>query len=148
MAARTFPDVVGTLDRGVRRLWGTFVVGATGAVTLADFRGFSIARTGVGAYRLTLDDAYPVSPAKYIGGTPAQNVTNPLMHLDWCCQDAGARVFRQLTITAIDLTTVPSRPRIDIIFDSAANTPGELNTGSIIRFALDLHNSSTPTLGT
>jgi len=140
MASRTFPGQLGSLDRGMTKLYGQFTVGATGAVTLSDCLGFSVSRLGVGNYRLQLEDGWPSSPARYISNSAT---TNPVFAVHHTIQDAGTRVFRMMTVTAIDLTN----NRIDIIFDSAANTPGELSNGSILKLEITLHNSSSPRKG-
>lgn len=140
MATRTFPDIIGTLDRGVRVLWGTLTIGATGAITAQDCLGFSVSRLGVGNYRIQLEDAWPISPARYVSNSAT---TNPVYSVTATIQDAGTRVFRMMTVTAIDLTN----NRVDIIFDSAANTPGELTNGCTLRLEVTLHNSSSPRKG-
>lgn len=46
------------LERDLVTLAGRITIGATGAVTDDRSKGVTVTRTGVGAYTLTLDDAY------------------------------------------------------------------------------------------
>jgi hypothetical protein len=55
---RTGQQFSETLRKGVLTLEGTFAIGATGAPTKSSGDGFTIARTGTGAYTLTLDEKF------------------------------------------------------------------------------------------
>ena len=59
MAARAFTDIQ-TLSKGVKVLAGAFRPNAAGVIdnTLNKGLGWSVARTGVGAYTVTLQDGY------------------------------------------------------------------------------------------
>jgi hypothetical protein len=57
MANRTF-HAAKSLDREVVSLFGILTIGAVGAITSQDCNGFSVARTGVGAWTITLGDRY------------------------------------------------------------------------------------------
>jgi hypothetical protein len=57
MANRTF-HAAKSLDREVISLFGVLTIGAVGAISSQDCLGFSVARTGVGAWTITLGDRY------------------------------------------------------------------------------------------
>lgn len=57
MANRTLHDAR-SLDREVVSLFGVLTIGATGAISSQDCNGFSVARTGVGAWTITLTDRW------------------------------------------------------------------------------------------
>jgi len=141
MADRTFHPLDGSLDRKVVELFGHLTIGATGAITAEDSNGFSTARTGVGLYTITLQDKYPRSPADYVTkGT----FTSPLLDMDFLILDAGTRSFLQMSIVS---QTVHTDGKINIVFDSSANTPADPNSGCTIRLRIVLKNSSTPRKG-
>jgi formylmethanofuran dehydrogenase subunit A len=49
-----------TLDEEVINLTGKVTINSSAAVVTKTGRGFSIAKTGTGAYTITLEDVYPV----------------------------------------------------------------------------------------
>jgi len=55
---RTAKQFSETLRPGVLTLEGTFAIGSTGAITKSSGDGFTIARTGTGAYTITLDEKF------------------------------------------------------------------------------------------
>jgi len=55
---RTGQQFAETLRKGVLTLEGTFAIGTTGAITKTNGDGFTIARTGTGAYTLTLTEKF------------------------------------------------------------------------------------------
>lgn len=140
MANRTFQPV-SSLDRATIHLYGSLTIGATGAITAQDSNGFTITRTGTGTYKCTLDDTYPVSTANYVSkGTN----TSPLLNFDITTIDAGTRLFQQFTLLT---DTVATNGQFTWVFDSAANTPQDPNSGAILRLMIVLKNSSTPRKG-
>lgn len=140
MANRTFQPA-SSIDRQTVTLYGHWVIGASGAITAEDSNGFSSARTGTGAYTITLSDTYPQSGADYVSkGTK----TSPLLYINCVVLDAGTRVFQRMSLIS---QTVHVDGKINIIFDSSANTPADPNNGSTIRFMIVLKNSSTPRKG-
>jgi len=141
MANRTVHSEYGSLDRNVVVVYAHMNVGATGAITAQDCNGVTLSRTGVGAYRLTLADVYPQSAANYVS---AGTLTSPLLFVDFIVLDAGTRIAPTMTIIS---QTVHTDGIINIQFDSAANTPVELNSGCTVRFAIHLKNSTTPRKG-
>jgi hypothetical protein len=140
MANHTFLPAL-ALDRGSVRLHGHVAIGATGAITSYDCNGFTPSRTGTGAYTLTLDAVYPQSPANYVS---AGTLTSPLLFVGVTILDAGTRSFLQMSIVS---QTVHTDGKINIVFDSSANTPADPNNGCTLRFVIDLKNSNTPRKG-
>jgi len=60
MANRSFKDGAKAIEAGLVSLYGRIVVGASGAITSQDCRGFSAAlNASPGVYDVTLDDSYP-----------------------------------------------------------------------------------------
>lgn len=57
MASRTFMDVQ-TLNNQLKVIAGSFAPAGTGAVTAPKGKGFTVARSGVGAFLVTLTDKY------------------------------------------------------------------------------------------
>jgi hypothetical protein len=57
MANRTF-HAAKSLDREVVKLYGVLTIGAVGAISSQDCNGFSVARTDVGLWTITLQDRY------------------------------------------------------------------------------------------
>lgn len=152
MADHTYHPLDGSLDRRVVMLFGAVTIGATGAVSAQDCNGFSIARTGTGAYTIqlgsgattvpaSLTDKYPKSPANYVA---AGTFTSPLLFIECVALDAGTRVYQKMTVLA---DTVATDGKITIIFDASANTAADPNSGSVLRFMIILKNSSTPRKG-
>lgn len=76
MASRSWSQFMNTLDRRVCKLYGRVVFGAA-SISSQDCLGFTVSRTGVGAYTFTLDDKYPASDA-----TAAGVSTSPLLAVD------------------------------------------------------------------
>ena len=140
MANRTFFPA-SSLDRSTVVLHGHVQIGATGALSNKDCNGFDIARTGTGAYTITLDDEYPLSTANYVA---AGVNTSPLLNLVITPLDAGTRLFGMWTIVS---QTVATDGKINIIFDTSANTPADPNNGARLRISIFLKNSSTPRKG-
>lgn len=58
MANRVWKKEFNTLTPGVVTLHGVAKLGTTGAVSSQTSKGFSVARTGVGLYTVTLEDVY------------------------------------------------------------------------------------------
>lgn len=71
MASRSFSDVQGLINQ-LKVVVGSFAPAGTGAVTNTKGAGFTVARTGVGAYLVTLTDRYFDLVA---GGATAQLAT-------------------------------------------------------------------------
>lgn len=81
MANRTFSGPMRSLDRLVVKLYGRFTGAGAAAITGVVGRGFTITRTGVGLFTITLDDNYPLTDE----ATPV----NPLLHIDTTLQSAA-----------------------------------------------------------
>ena len=146
--ASTINHPVQSGDRFLTIVSGSVVIGATGAVGAVDTdgNGFTISRSGTGAYTLTLGssgavDIYPTSPANYVA---AGTVTSPLVNIFCTIKDAGTRVIRQMTLVS---ETVATDGKINVIFDSAANTAADPNSGSTLNFTILLRNTTTPRKG-
>lgn len=58
MADRLFQPGPKSLDRALVELFGVLTFGASGAISTQDCLGFSVARTGQGAWTITLEDKY------------------------------------------------------------------------------------------
>lgn len=60
MANRLFKQFQGTLEAGVVKLYGSFTLGASGAVASSSCKGFTVTKTAskTGRYTLTLQDKY------------------------------------------------------------------------------------------
>lgn len=58
MANRNF-DVMQALEKGVKVIAGSISIGSNAAVSSETIMGASVAKTGTGAYTITLEDAYP-----------------------------------------------------------------------------------------
>jgi hypothetical protein len=58
MANRSWKKQFNTLTPGIVTLHGVVKLGTSGATSSQTSKGFSVARTGVGIYTVTLDDGY------------------------------------------------------------------------------------------
>lgn len=58
MSNRMYYPVRGSLNRETVTLFGTITTTTLGAIGSQSCKGFSVARTGTGVYRITLQDAY------------------------------------------------------------------------------------------
>ena len=141
MANRTFQPTL-ALDRDRITLEASVNIGAVGAVSAFDSVGVkSITRTGVGLYTIVLEDVYPRSPANYVS-TGA--LTSPFLGLHVTTIDPGVRLFLKDTVVT---QTVHVDGTINMVFDSAANTPADPNSGATLHFTIFVKNSSTPRKG-
>lgn len=79
MAARNFVHGgMATLDRGMVMLCGTITGAGASALSATDCNGFSVARTDVGKFTITLEDAYTAlygCSMQYLTATP--NAADP-----------------------------------------------------------------------
>lgn len=148
MASHQFQQFGLSIEKRAIRLWAVVAVGAAGAVTLqawnpvarvyaaAGVKGFrgilSVARTGTGAWTITLDDVYQrllgVVPTFFsAGGTPYSPVLGVL--------------------TSSNVSAVAA-PVVNIVFQSAgvAASGSALDpaSGEIIQLEIQLQDSSAP----
>jgi hypothetical protein len=129
MANRMIHGHVRSLDRAPVELFGRVVVGASGAVSESDCLGFSVERTGVGAYLITLEDK-------------------------WGEADAGALLFADVRAFGDDsaLTAILSEPDMDaktlaVQFVDDARLPQEVDASATLRIRLTVSNTTAPRKG-
>lgn len=130
MANRTWKDSK-VLEQGVVKLFGTLVIGSTGAITSQSCKGFSVAKTAseTGRYTVTLEDKY--------NGFLGANVTLEGA-ADTAFASAGlAHFVRNVAVSA-------SVPKLDLQISSAVATPADIDlpSGTKVYIELTLKNSS------
>lgn len=148
MADRSFQQFQGSLDKGLVKLFCTVSVAGGGAVTLKSWNpstraygnaptsgsGYakgaqgisSVARTGTGAWTITLQDKY-----QRLVGCSLMQVTS-----------SGAMTVVGVAVdSATDVTA--STPVVKVVFSSAATTAADPANGDQITLELTLQNLST-----
>ena len=152
MANRTFLPAK-ALDPSLVQLNGVFKVGLTGTVAYQDCWGFSIAQNVSGAssipitgtYTVTFNDLYPTSEAKHLSASFSNitgAVSSPFMNMHATIRSqGGARAFLIPTVVS---SSIHVDKTMQFVFDSAANTPGNVPSGSLVHLSFWLKNSSIP----
>jgi hypothetical protein len=138
MASRTFPGTPRNLDRSVIELFGRFTGAGASAITGVDCLGFTIARTGVGLFTITLDDQYPLSEAAPDGST-----TKPLLFIGSSIIAAAATSGQLEGIvdsSYLAAKTITARWAV-------AAAAADVAVGEIVMVRLVLRNTSTPRNG-
>jgi hypothetical protein len=126
MANRIFRQFANYLENGPAFLWFEVAVGAVGAPTLNSSKSkgiTSVTRTGVGAYTVTLSDAYV--DFLHLGATRTLA--------------AGAPVAASLVARTVD---VKSAKQITLAYVDGAGAAVELNSGTVLNFQLELKRST------
>lgn len=136
MANRTFPGTPRNLDRGVIELFGRFTGAGAAAVTSVDCLGFTIVRTGVGLFTITLEDQYPLAD-------DASAPTNPLLFLGSSIIAAAATSGQ---LEAIVNSSHLAAKTITCRWAVAA-AAADVAVGEIVMVRIVLRNTSTPRNG-
>jgi len=126
MANRIFRQFANYLENQPVFLWGEVSVGAVGAPTVnaSKSKGIaSVARTGVGAYTITLSDPY--TDFFHLGATKTLS--------------AGAPVAASLVVRTVD---VKGTKQITVAFVDGTGAAIELNTGTVLNIQLQLKRST------
>jgi len=120
MASQSFFDVE-CANRDVKIVAGRIDVGATGAPTVKFGLGYSIARTGTGVYRITLDKSY-----------------TGLLHASTMHYDLGAGTAEyQIIVTDEDVDAATAYVDITCVVGSTG-TPTDIPDGDDFSFGLYL----------
>lgn len=136
MANRTQAGPVKSLDRNVVSLFGKFLGKGAAAIESVDCLGFTIARTGVGLFTITLDDIWPIADA-----TPA---TPPLLMIRTCRVAAAARATGEMQIITDNSGT--STKTITVRWAEAGAAADFVDT-DVVRLEIVFRNSSLPRKG-
>lgn len=135
-ANRNFGGRLQSLERGVTVLYGQFVGAGAAAITSVDCLGFTIARTGVGLFTITLEDSYPTADAT--------TATAPLLMIKSSRLSAAARATGDLQ--AIVDSSASSTKTITCRW-AEAGLAADVASGDIIRLELTFRNTSLPRKG-
>lgn len=123
MASRNFKPGAMSLESGTIKLYGRAVIGATGSISSQECQGFSLARTAVGKYQITLEDNYVAL---------RMLATNVI--------DAVAAADGKIGMVTVDNVTAGS---LDVQFVATDDgLAGEVGSGGIILFEITLKNST------
>lgn len=131
MAARLFNNSAQTLDRGIVSLFGVVTFGAA-SIASQSCVGFSVARTDVGKYTLTLTDKYNTllgMPTQYFSATP--NAADPLL----------PAILVTETVASTKLITFE-------LWDAESPAATEPAEGDKLFIQIHLRNSATDRTGT
>jgi hypothetical protein len=128
MAERSFRQWLQMFEIRPVMLFANVSIGASGAPTLnANARGIaSIARTGAGAYTITLQDKY----------TKLLDISSRFITA------TGTDAALEMTVTADGVAS--STPTITIVFRVAAGTATDPSNGAVLLLKMFLRNSSAP----
>ena len=134
MASRTYAGDIRSLDRAVVKLYGTFIGAGAADVTGVNCLGFTIARTGVGLFTITLEDRYPAG----------EDGTAPLLFLCSSRDAASAAATGEMQVivdsSAAAAKTITTRW-------AEAGAAADVASGDRVRLELTLRNTSTPRNG-
>jgi hypothetical protein len=123
MADRNFSTQL-ALDKNVVQLAGTCTIATgTGGVTANNILGATVARTGTGAFTITLADRYPeiLSVNLQVGKATAQDLVPQVVAVDL---SARTITFRLLTgTTPTDITTEAATLFVDIKMKNSTIAP-------------------------
>lgn len=128
MADLDFKDEVRTYEGGVRKLYGTLTIGASGAISSESSKGFSTVKTSgeTGRYTITLSEKY----VSFLGGTAAFVVA------------ADAAVSGTVGVVGVFRNdAVQSAGTIDLQCLDMAGADANPTSGFIIKIALELKNT-------
>jgi hypothetical protein len=135
MASRTFPGTPRTLDRSVIELYGRFTGAGASAITGVDCLGFTIERTNVGLFTITLEDQYPAADDAV--------ATKPLLFLGSSIIAASATSGQ---LEAIVDSSAAAAKTITCRWAVAA-AAADVASGAIVMVRIVLRNTSTPRNG-
>ena len=103
MANRNYKPGAMAIEKGLVCLYGRATIGATGAITTQDARGFSIANGATGVYTITLEDNYTAlrmvstnvidsitAADGKVGMITAEDVANGTLEITFVGTDDGA----------------------------------------------------------
>jgi hypothetical protein len=137
MADRTFFPVQ-SLDRGVKSLYGEVTSAGATALSATDCQGFSVTRTGVGAYTITLEDRYPAA-----SNTAA---TSPLLGVQANMVATGGAGGVGGALHVVADNSAAAAKTITVVWAVGA-TATDPTSGNKLKFRIDLRNTSAPRKG-
>jgi hypothetical protein len=131
MADRYFKGEVKTLEGGVIKLFGTFTIGAAGAVSTSVTKGFSVSKVAAeaGRYKVLLEDAYS-------GLLNAQATVVGAADAPYGNTDGLLAIIRNVSVT-----TKPAS--FDLQLASVAGADAEPTLGTVILLEVTLKNTSS-----
>jgi hypothetical protein len=135
-ADRNFRGTLKSLETNVRCFYGKFLGKGAAAIESVDCLGFTIERTGVGLFTITMDDRYPTAE----GGA----ATPPLLMIKACRVAAAARATGEMQIiadnSAAAAKTITTRW-------AEAGAAADVTDTDVIRLELIFRNTSLPRKG-
>lgn len=135
-ANRTLAGPVKSLERNVVSLWGKFTGKGAAPIESVDCLGFTIARTGVGLFTITLEDSWPTADAA--------TATPPLLMIKVCRLSAAARATGELQ-AIVDSSSAAAKT-ITCRWVEAGLAADVADT-DVIRIELVFRNTSLPRKG-
>lgn len=131
MADRYFKGEVKTLEGGVIKLFGTFTIGAAGAIASSLAKGFSVSKVAAeaGRYQVLLEDAYS-------GLLNAQAMVVGAADAAYGATDGLIAFIRNVAVT--------SKPAsFDLQLASVAGADAEGTLGTAVLIEITLKNTSS-----
>lgn len=135
-ANRNLGGQLRTLDRKIVKLYGKFTGAGAAAITSVDCLGFTIVRTGVGLFTITLDDQWPTSDDT--------TATPPLLAIQ--CSRLSAAVRATGEMQAIVDSSAAAAKTITTRW-AEAGAVADVTSGDVIRLELTFRNTSLPRKG-
>lgn len=136
-ANRNWAGKLKTLDREVIKLYGKFTGKGAAPIESVDCLGFTIARTGVGLFTITLDDAFPTADAA--------TATPPLLLITASRLSAAARATGEMQ-AIVDSSAVAATKTITCRW-AEAGAAADVTDTDVIRLELTFRNTSLPRKG-
>ncbi len=136
-ANRNYRGRAVSLEGPIVRLFGSFVGKGAAAIESVDCLGFTIVRTGVGLFTITLDDSYPTAE-----GTTA---TAPFLGIRTTRKAAAARATGEFQ-TIVDSSAVAATKTITVRWAEAGAAADVADTDTIY-MEIMFRNTSMPRKG-
>lgn len=134
MANRTFPGRLMTLDRNVVELFGRMTGAGAAALTGVNCLGWTIVRTGIGLFTITLEDMYPLAD----DGTPA--------FLGFSCSRQSAAASGTGEFQLITDNSATSAKTLLVRY-AVAGAAADITAADVVFLGIIFRNTSTPRNG-